>query len=105
VAVPIRGLTFKLKQPSNKSKCKATTTTFLGVPDILLGFNRKCGCRRTRRIWSTAAGCSFFRELYILEDIHLLLRLLAYQRGGKLSECAIEALDKAMPKWNVERIG
>jgi hypothetical protein len=31
--------------------------------------------------------------------------MLAYQRGQKISECAVEVLDKALPKWNVDRIG
>ena len=31
--------------------------------------------------------------------------MLAYHRGQKLSECAVEVLDKALPKWNVGRIG
>jgi hypothetical protein len=45
------------------------------------------------------------RKLYLPEDLHFRLRMLAYQRGQKLSECAAEVLDKALPKWNVDRIG
>jgi hypothetical protein len=45
------------------------------------------------------------RKLYLPEEIHFRLRMLAYQRGQKLSECAAEVLDKALPKWNVDRVG
>lgn len=45
------------------------------------------------------------RKLYLTEDVHFRLRMLAYQRGQKLSECALEVLDKALPKWNVDRVG
>jgi hypothetical protein len=45
------------------------------------------------------------RKLYLPDSIHFRLRMLAYQRGQKLSECAAEVLDKALPKWNVDRIG
>jgi len=31
--------------------------------------------------------------------------MLAYQRGMKLSECAVERSYKALPKWNVDRVG
>jgi hypothetical protein len=31
--------------------------------------------------------------------------MLAYPRDQDLSECAVEALDKALPRWNVDRIG
>src|SRR4051794_39994426 len=40
------------------------------------------------------------RKLYLPEDLYFRLRMLAYQRGQKLSECAAEVLDKALPKWN-----
>ena len=45
------------------------------------------------------------RKLYLPEDLHFRLRMLAYQRGQKLSECAVEVLDKGLPRWNVDRIG
>jgi hypothetical protein len=31
--------------------------------------------------------------------------MLAYSRNQKLSECTAEVLDKALPRWNVDRIG
>jgi hypothetical protein len=45
------------------------------------------------------------RKLYLPEDLYFRLRMLAYQRGQKLSTCAIEVMDKALPKWDVDRIG
>lgn len=43
------------------------------------------------------------RRLYLSEDVHFRLRMLAYQRGQKLSEVAEDVLDKALPKWKVDR--
>jgi hypothetical protein len=45
------------------------------------------------------------RKLYLPEDVFFRLRMLAYSRNQKLSECAAEVLDKALPRWNVDRIG
>ena len=45
------------------------------------------------------------RKLYLPEDLYFRLRMLAYQRGQKLSTCCNEVLDKALPKWEVDRIG
>ena len=45
------------------------------------------------------------RRLYLSENVHFRLRMLAYQRGRKISEIAEEVLDKALPKWDVNRVG
>jgi len=45
------------------------------------------------------------RRLYLSEDVHFRLRMLAYQRGRKISEVAQEVLDKALPKYDVNRVG
>lgn len=45
------------------------------------------------------------RRLYLSEGVHFRLRMLAYQRGRKISEIAEEVLDKALPKWDVNRVG
>ena len=45
-----------------------------------------------------------FRKLYLPENNHFRLRMLAHQPGMKLSEFAVEVLDKALPKWNVDRL-
>jgi hypothetical protein len=45
------------------------------------------------------------RRLYLSEGVHFRLRMLAYQRGQKISEVAEDVLDKALPKWDVNRIG
>lgn len=45
------------------------------------------------------------RRLYLSESVHFRLRMLAYQRGQKISEVAEEVLDKALPKWDVTRSG
>jgi hypothetical protein len=44
-------------------------------------------------------------KLILPEDVYFRLRMLAYERGQTLSECAAEILDKALPRWKVDRIG
>ncbi len=45
------------------------------------------------------------RRLYLSEGVHFRLRLYAYQKGQKLSDAAEELLDRALPKWDVNRVG
>lgn len=45
------------------------------------------------------------RRLYLSEAVHFRLRMLAYQRGRKLSEVAEEILDRGLPKYDVNRVG
>ena len=42
-------------------------------------------------------------KLYLTPDVRFRLRMLAYQRGKKISQVANEVLDKALPRWNLER--
>ena len=42
-------------------------------------------------------------KLYLSPDVRFRLRMLAYQRGKKISAVANEVLDKALPKWKLER--
>lgn len=42
-------------------------------------------------------------KLYLSADVRFRLRMLAYQRGKKISAVANEVLDKALPKWKLER--
>jgi len=60
---------------------------------------------RRKRIGANQASKIEGRRLYLSEGVHFRLRMLAYQRGQKLSECAEELLDKALPKWDVNRVG
>jgi hypothetical protein len=61
--------------------------------------------RRKKAAAATAAGDKEGRRLYLSESVHFRLRMLAYQRGQKLSEVAEDVLDKALPKWDVNRVG
>jgi hypothetical protein len=63
------------------------------------------GARKNKVQVKGSSGKVEGRKLYLPEDLYFRLRMLAYQRGQKLSECAAEVLDKALPKWNVDRIG
>ena len=60
---------------------------------------------RRRRTASAADGKMEGRRLYLSEAVHFRLRMLAYQRGQKLSEVAEDVLDQALPKWTVGRSG
>jgi len=42
-------------------------------------------------------------KLHLSTDVRFRLRILAYQRGKSLSAVANELLDKALPKWSLER--
>lgn len=45
------------------------------------------------------------RRIYLSEGVHFRLRMLAYQRGVNISQAAEEVLDKALPRYDVNRIG
>jgi hypothetical protein len=63
-------------------------------------------CPRRRRAAASAPAAKLEgRWLYLSERTHFRLRIYAYQRGQKLSEAAEELLDRALPKYNVERAG
>ncbi|QEH39306.1 hypothetical protein OJF2_79210 (plasmid) [Aquisphaera giovannonii] len=61
--------------------------------------------RKSKIATKAGSGRVEGRKLYLPEDLYFRLRMLAYQRGQKLSECAAEVLDKALPKWTVSRDG
>jgi hypothetical protein len=42
-------------------------------------------------------------KLYLTEDVRFRLRMLAFKRGTKVSTVANEVLDKALPRWTLER--
>jgi hypothetical protein len=62
---------------------------------------------KARKKKSTAATGADISEdgakLYLTPDVRFRLRMLAYQRGKKISAVANEVLDKALPRWNLER--
>lgn len=60
---------------------------------------------KVRKKKATAAATDRTEEvkLYLTEDIRFRLRMLAFKKGVKVSEAAIEVLDRALPKWNLER--
>jgi hypothetical protein len=42
-------------------------------------------------------------KLYLTEDVRFRLRMLAFKRNAKLSTVANEVLDRALPRWKLER--
>jgi hypothetical protein len=43
------------------------------------------------------------RKLYLTEDVRFRLRMMAFKRKAKISTVANEVLDKALPRWTLER--
>jgi hypothetical protein len=58
-----------------------------------------------RKKTATAAGSAQVEgwKLYLTEDVRFRLRMLAFQRGKKLSTVANEILDRNLPRWTLER--
>jgi hypothetical protein len=42
-------------------------------------------------------------KLCLTEDVRFRLRMLAFKRGAKISTVANEVLDRASPRWTLER--
>jgi hypothetical protein len=42
-------------------------------------------------------------KLYLTEDVRFRLRMKAFKDGKKISTVANEVLDKALPRWTLER--
>lgn len=42
-------------------------------------------------------------KLYLSADVRFRLRMLAFQKGKKISATANELLDKHLPKWELKR--
>ena len=60
---------------------------------------------RKKKTAATANDKVEGRRLYLSEDVHFRLRMLAYQRGQKISEVAQEVLDRGLPRYDVNRVG
>jgi hypothetical protein len=45
------------------------------------------------------------RRLYLSDQVHFRLMMLAHHRGKNLSEMAEEVLDKNLPRYEVNRVG
>src|SRR3954466_5410600 len=60
---------------------------------------------KTRKKRAPSTDKTEGRRLYLSQGGHFRLRMLAYQRKQKISEVAEDVLDKALPKWEVNRTG
>jgi hypothetical protein len=58
---------------------------------------------RKKKPASAAADKIEDQKLYLTEDVRFRLRMLAFKRGTKISTVANEVLDKALPRWTLER--
>jgi hypothetical protein len=59
--------------------------------------------RRERVATPDAGGEKEGRRLYLSEGVHFRVRMLAYQRGRKISEVAEEVLDRALLETRTSR--
>lgn len=76
-----------------------------GTPAVVSQDGKGKATRKNKVTSKATSGKVEGRKLYLSEDIHFRLRMFAYQNGQKLSEAAMEVLDKALPKWDVNRTG
>jgi hypothetical protein len=60
---------------------------------------------RTRRRRPAPTGKAKARNLHLTDDVHDRLWLLARQRKTTVSAVANDLLDKALPRWRMEREG
>lgn len=58
---------------------------------------------RKKKATTTATDESKGEKLYLTADVKFRLRMLAFKRGAKISAVANEVLDKALPRWTLER--
>ena len=58
---------------------------------------------RKRKAAPAAAEKVEDMKLYLTEDVRFRLRMLAFKRNAKISTVANEVLDKALPRWSLER--
>jgi hypothetical protein len=42
-------------------------------------------------------------KLYLSDDVRFRIRMLAFQRGKKISTVANEILDRNLPRWTLKR--
>jgi hypothetical protein len=59
--------------------------------------------RKRRPAAAAEAAEAKGEKLYLSADVKFRLRMLAFKRGTTLSKVANEVLDKALPKWKLER--
>jgi hypothetical protein len=60
---------------------------------------------KARKRKATGAGSDKVEDmkLYLTEDVRFRLRMQAFKQGKKISTVANEVLDKALPRWTLER--
>ena len=73
------------------------------APDDAVASKPAKGKKRTRADKPAAGADRDGWKLYLSEDVRFRLRMLAFKRGAKLSTVANEVLDKALPRWTLER--
>jgi hypothetical protein len=85
--------------PPEPAEATAAVTTPAADPAAEAAKPARTRRRRERAPLSTETrGC----KLYLPEDIHDRLKLLAIKRRKKLSTLAAELLDKALPRFRLE---
>jgi hypothetical protein len=68
--------------------------------DDAVGRDSKAAKPRKKKV---AAASVEGWKLYLTNDVRFRLRMLAFQRGKKISTVANEILDRNLPRWTLER--
>jgi hypothetical protein len=68
------------------------------------GHDSKAAKPRKKKIVAAAGSAPVEGwKLYLSDDVRFRLRMLAFQRGKKISTVANEILDRNLPRWTLER--
>ncbi len=98
---------FSVTTPPEPEVEPVAATTGQGGQDRAEDAPAEAKASRARKKKATAATGADTSDdgakLYLTPDVRFRLRMLAYQRGKKISAVANEVLDKALPRWNLER--
>jgi hypothetical protein len=72
-------------------------------PDAPAGAKAPKGRKAPRKAAGAGPEKDDGAKLYLSEDVRFRLRMLAFQRGKKISTVANEVLDRHLPRWKLER--
>jgi hypothetical protein len=87
-------------QPTTLPEPVATEQGGDDAPDVATTTRAKT---RKKKVAAGASDKTEDMKLYLTEDVRFRLRMLAFKRGTKVSTVANEVLDKALPRWSLER--
>jgi len=90
-------------RPTTEAEGQGAEVESGDAPDDATAAKPSRAKKRTRADKPAAGADRDGWKLYLSEDVRFRLRMLAFKRGQKLSTVANEVLDKALPRWTLER--